>query len=673
MKKTLLPFTRLMLTGLLLVGCASSPKPTPTVTSSDQLIEDGIDATLPNGSTQFGTQSLAPYLCSDIQDHYVVAHEDDDLLFMNPDLAAAIRLNHCVLTTFMTAGNDNKQGQAGLTYMKQREEGIRQAYAKMSGVPNIWSEGTFYVNNKKIKTFALSGNQRVMLTFFRLSDGADSNYYKTLAALNSTSDPLFKITAIDRSNSFTKSQLVKTLADMMKTAEPKYLHIQDSSPDPYITDHDMTIGDHVDHIVSARLVEAAEGQYTKPHMVVRYRDYNINAETTPNLSPADQVNKLSIFNTYAANDPVICPLKTACVQPGGDLNVYSYFGWTQRQYFNIDDDQQGSVLMGRGGLLQAFVIGDRSSSLRNITQTSPTGQSWTAWQDLKGNFSARPVVVPYADGRLAAFVHSNYGTMFFSTQNDDLSWNGWRELGGQGVSDAAASLDSTGTLRAVSMSNQGQLFEMSDSTSRGDWSGWRGIYTPFYASSDPAIALSASKQLVLFALDDQGALRYTTQNAGGSWLTGWQTLGGSFASAPVMASNADGRLEVFVQGTDHRLYHSWQSAAGDWAPLEVLGGLTFSGQPAVTLAQGLLSVAVRNDAGSISLIHQNTGLPSTAWSGWQDLGAPATFYGNALSALIGVGTNADGMLKVIARAVDGNIYDLDQTVGGFSTWVNLHN
>lgn len=673
MKKSLIHLACLTLTGLLLAGCASSPKLIPTVTSSESGTEDAIDAGIPNGSTQFGTQSLAPYLCSDIQDHYVVAHEDDDLLFMNPDLASSIRLKHCVLTTFLTAGNDNKQGPAGLTYMKQREEGIRKAYAAMSGVPNIWSEGTFYVNRKKVKLFALSGNQRVMLTFFRLSDGAESDYFKTLAALNSSSDPLFKIVAIDRSNSFTKRELVKTLADMMKVAEPKYLHIQDSSPDPYIKDNDVTIGDHVDHIVSARLVEAAEGQYIMPHMVVRYRDYNINAETTPNLSLADQANKLSIFNIYAANDPVVCSLGNACIQPGGGLSVYSFYGWTQRQYFNIDDNQQGSVLSGRDGRLQTFVIGDRSSSLRNITQTVSSG-SWSAWQDLKGNFSARPVVVPYADGRLAAFVHSNYGTMFVSTQTNDLSWNGWRELAGQGVSNAAASLDSIGNLRAVSMSNQGQLFEMSDSTSRGDWNSWSGIYTPFYASSDPAIALSASKQLVLFALDKSGALRRNTQNAGSStWPTSWPTLGGSFASAPVMASNADGRLEVFVQGTDHRLYHSWQSAAGDWAPLEVLGDLTFSGQPAVTLARGLLSVAVRNDAGSVSLIQQNTGLPGTAWSGWQSLGAPTTFYGNALSALIGAGTNADGNLKVIARAVDGNIYDLNQTAGGFSAWDNLYN
>lgn len=664
----------LLLTGLLLAGCATTPQPTtgPAAPNTPNVAQTPTPA-VPDGTATLGTQSLTPWLCGDIQDQYVVAHEDDDLLFMNPDLSSAIRLKHCVLTTFLTAGNDNKQGQAGLTYMKQREEGIRQAYAKMAGLPNSWLEGNFYANGRKLKFFALSGNLRVLLLFMRLPDGAESDYNKTMAALNSTPDPTFTITTIDGSNVFTKVQLVTTLAKIMKAVQPKYLHIQDSSPDPYITDNDTTVGDHVDHVVGARLVEAAEQQYTQPHMVVRYRDYNINTETMPNLPEAEQASKLDIFNTYAANDLVICPLFNGCITSANAGGVYSFYGWTQRQYFHQADDQQGSMVPGPDGRLQAFVIGNRTSTLRAISQTAPSN-SWNAWQDLKGNFSARPVVSAYSDGRLAAFVHSNYGTVYYSGQNDDQSWSSWRELGGQGVSDVAASLDSAGRMRVLAISNSGQVNEMSDSTGHGAWNSWRPLYNNFYAASNPALALSVSKQLVLFALDNMGALRINTQAAGsGSWPTSWLKMGGSFASAPVVAKNTDGRLEVFVQGTDQRLYHSAQNTAGQWSPLSSLGGVTFSGQPVVSLAGGLLNVAVRNDAGTVSLISQLSGLSGTDWSGWQNLGAPATSYGSSINAVIGLGTNTDGTLDLLARADDGDIYRDNQVAGTWVGWSNLHN
>src|SRR2546430_9710882 len=43
----------------------------------------------------------------------------------------------------------------------------------------------------------------------------------------------------------------------------------------------------------------------------------------------------------------------------------------------------------------------------------------------------------------------------------------------------------------------------------------------------------------------------------GNW-SGWAGLGGGLSSAPAVASNADGRMEVFVRGTDNALYHIWQ-------------------------------------------------------------------------------------------------------------------
>src|SRR5918994_715148 len=88
---------------------------------------------------------------------------------------------------------------------------------------------------------------------------------------------------------------------------------------------------------------------------------------------------------------------------------------------------------------------------------------------------------------------------------------------------------------------------------------------------------------------------------GRAWTADWAPLGGVLFSDPIVASNADGRLEVFVRGTDNNLYHKWQTAPGagwapDWSPL---GGV-FDGNPMVGRnADGRLEVFVRGTDNSL--------------------------------------------------------------------------
>src|SRR5512135_2483446 len=65
----------------------------------------------------------------------VVAHPDDDLLFLSPDLLHDIQRGECVRTVYLTAGNANRAA----TYWQRREAGERAAYAQMAAVPNAWA------------------------------------------------------------------------------------------------------------------------------------------------------------------------------------------------------------------------------------------------------------------------------------------------------------------------------------------------------------------------------------------------------------------------------------------------------------------------------------------------------------------------------------------------------
>jgi hypothetical protein len=84
-------------------------------------------------------------------------------------------------------------------------------------------------------------------------------------------------------------------------------------------------------------------------------------------------------------------------------------------------------------------------------------------------------------------------------------------------------------------------------------------------------------------------------------------------SDPVTAQNADGRLEVFVRGTDNGVWHRWQTLPGNgwsgWAPL----GGAITGNPAATRnLDGRLELFVRGAGNAVW--HRWQTAPNNGWS-----------------------------------------------------------
>ena len=100
------------------------------------------------------------------QDLAFVAHLDDDLLFMNPDIASNIEAGGCVRLVYLTA-SDAGEGDG---YMLGRERGVRAAYAYMAHQPDEWTEDTAVAGGHTIARFTLKGNPRVQLWHMRLKD-----------------------------------------------------------------------------------------------------------------------------------------------------------------------------------------------------------------------------------------------------------------------------------------------------------------------------------------------------------------------------------------------------------------------------------------------------------------------------------------------------------------------
>ena len=97
----------------------------------------------------------------------IVAHEDDDLIFISPNLLHAIQTGATVRTVYVTAGDDGMSA----SYWMSREAGLRAAYALMAGAANSWTQSDAGVPGHPIPLFTLSGHPNISLAHMRLPDG----------------------------------------------------------------------------------------------------------------------------------------------------------------------------------------------------------------------------------------------------------------------------------------------------------------------------------------------------------------------------------------------------------------------------------------------------------------------------------------------------------------------
>jgi hypothetical protein len=172
---------------------------------------------------------------------------------------------------------------------------------------------------------------------------------------------------------------------------------------------------------------------------------------------------------------------------------------------------------------------------------------------------------------------------------------------------------------------------------------------------DPAVARNSDGRLEVFVIGSNHALYHKSQIlAGGSsgW-TGYSTLGGNLIANPVVAQNPDGRLEVFVIGADHSLLHASQLTAGStsWSGLTSLGGYII-GNPAVARnSDGRLEVFVIGSNHALYHKYQLAAGSTNSWSGYTSLG------GYIISNPV-AGQNSDGRLEVFVIGSDHALYHI---------------
>jgi hypothetical protein len=278
-----------------------------------------------------------------------------------------------------------------------------------------------------------------------------------------------------------------------------------------------------------------------------------------------------------------------------------------------------------------LVVNGQDGSLYHIAQTA-LNNGWSPFVSL-GNpgmkLTGNPAVGPFnvIDGIViqAVAVATDHTVHARTLYQAGGSWDPWYSYGGS-VRDSVAFTLGAGEFN--------YLFGIdTQSTLQVNQVQWAGLPGPSLTGT-PAVGASADGRLEVFAVSGfggspnvlVGALEHIWQQPGGIW-SHWYSHGtphATLAGSPAVAPSKDGRLELFVVGSDGALYHIWQTAVNNgWSGWYSHGnaGTPFVGSPALAAAaDGRLELFVVGSDGALYHIWQAA--VNNGWSGWYSHGTP---------------------------------------------------
>ncbi|MBV2151779.1 PIG-L family deacetylase [Kitasatospora sp. SUK 42] len=642
----------------------------------------------------------------------VVAHQDDDLLFMNPDLSNSIRAGLKVTTVYVTGG----AAGAGAAYAAHRQDGARLAYARMAGEatgagagecaddpgPACWDRENYRPapGGPVAERFTLKANRSLQLVFLNLPEYADSSYLggNALRRLWETRDSAVpaRTATLDMDGPGTVwpqvydgKRLLGMLDDVLADQRPTLVRVQDPAPDPTLwtahADHD-----HPDHISAAWFADAAVAEYTalgRQVLVEHYRDYNTWLSPAV-LSSVETAAKYATFRRYAGRD--------VNLPTGAAFAKGRYGGWQSRQYLRSPRSTQ-VVAADRTGTLHAFAV-ESGSLLEWAEDEDKVWHGPVVHERPGGPLAAGLTVTRRGDGGLAVFgQRADTGEIVSRTQDPAGEWT-WTGLGSpdtmaaQGTSKLAdpalqvslpvSVADGTGRLHVFVRNRGGGISSRTQTGPDGTWGDWADLGGAGVQDAPSAVA-DANGRIEVFAVAaPPGArpavLHWSQPTPDGVLAPDHDFPSVSPSGGIAVGTDPDRRPVLFYRqlssgnplSEDVRSY-TMRLVQGDpdgrWAPeTEPVGGGPDhggSGAPAVASAPGpsphRTVVAVRNRDGGVSVNREGA---DGRFGDWSDL---AGFIVGVPAA----GVDRDGLTDLVALGPDGRLRESRQREdGSFGDW-----
>ncbi|MEV6551069.1 PIG-L family deacetylase [Streptomyces sp. NPDC051597] len=518
----------------------------------------------------------------------VLAHPDDDLYFMNPELQQSIDANDQLISVYVTSGEaqglnkvpGRKSPKPNVAdYAGARRQGLRQAYALMAtGDPKTpWSrQATALPDGTLIEVDALSHHPGIRLAFLGVSQHSPTHGSTPDLDLRHLWEDPHTVTRTlvgtgspaHTSHTVTRASLIAALTHLMDSYRPTLVRTMDPDPDMQVRDakhrahHDQRgYSDHPDHTTVALFTYAALDRYRAPHAVTAFRGYY--NERWPQALPAQIVrDKADVLNAYGGS-PQSCDEKAlgGC----GDYDVgrdRSYgTGWLQRTSLRYPTAAP-QLRQDADGRLTAFAVLNGQAALWQ--ETAPGSGQWTAPTFLAGS------------GLLPGLTAS-------STQDGRL------QLFAERIT----------ALGARATDNRREIVMAQQTRRGGPFGAWVSLGTPDRDPEHgrrvggPVVTRGADGTTWLFARNWAKGVSVRSQRPDGTW-SNWSDLGGAEVQEGLSAVT-DTRGIVHVFGAGHHTVRHWAQRYPGGPFAVVPTGLPAPADPPAALARpdGSLLLAFR--------------------------------------------------------------------------------
>ncbi|WEB42893.1 PIG-L family deacetylase [Streptomyces yunnanensis] len=488
----------------------------------------------------------------------ILAHPDDDLYFMNPEVLQAIRSGAPTTSVYLTNGESDGRNPRPWeprdqvpadreAYAKARQNGLLGAYAAMALADRAarWTRSTLRgPHGTVLEMCRLERAPHITLVFLNLRQYAPEDPQVRLRTLWTGQAPSVRTIvptggAVEAECVYDRDALIDVLAGLLEHFRPTAVRIMD--PDPDHQEHNAQFpqrhdyGDHSDHqdhtyaaLFSLEAIERHRSSGTaRPFTVTSYRGY-YNERWPHNLGVYASSRKEHYLNVYGAADGYDCgdPAGSGDYSVGFGARGTGWVQSTTHRYAGGTDWLRRDA----GGRLSAFgVLGGEAVMWQ---ETGPgTGQWGGPWRLGGGPLAPQLSVCATPDGRLHVV----------------------------GLRYAA--------LGAGADAHRRQLVHLAQTEPGGAFGPWRDLGNPA-DSADRVRQLGAP----VAAVDGQGRLHVFARNWGkgvssrvlepaGGW-SEWIDLRGSQLQEGLSAAvNHDGRIELFAPARD-RVAHWIQDEDG---------------------------------------------------------------------------------------------------------------
>jgi LmbE family N-acetylglucosaminyl deacetylase len=248
-------------------------------------------------------------------DLVVVAHQDDDMLFIQPDLYTIVSRQQPVTIVYVTAGD---AGQ-GIVTATARKRAVQSAYATVAASTAAWTCDIVDIAKHAVERCRL-GDRPITLVFLAYPDGGVTGELPN-SLLQLWEGSIDQATTVaDVPATYDRDGLVRTVASIIFQTRPEIIRTLEVAG---------THGDdHSDHMIVGALTQLALAATGSDAQLLSYRGYNINYESA------------NVTETAFQQDSLFLRSYMACMTTCGECGVTAcptvedprYYAFLHRRY-----------------------------------------------------------------------------------------------------------------------------------------------------------------------------------------------------------------------------------------------------------------------------------------------------------------------------------------------------